>query len=92
MAKRSAVDQLVERINADIDRRTDARGYAVKHGAIGSVTEGMDADIAELYRIRDYVTGDGEASGKPAKASRPKGSGKRGLPKSEPMPPAAHEQ
>jgi len=84
MAKRSAVDQLVERINADIDRRTDARGYAVKHGAIGSVLEGMDADIAELYRIRDYVTGEHETvpAPKPRRQRKPKPG----------LPPAAHEQ
>ena len=82
MAKRSAVDQLVERINADIDRRTDARGYAVKHGAIGSVTEGMDADIAELHRIRDYVTGEQETAPAPKRKPRKKPG----------LPPAAHEQ
>jgi len=83
MAKRSAVDQLVERIVNDIAKRTDARMYAAKHGAVGSVLEGMDADIAELHRIRDYVV-----TGEPETAPAPKRK-----PRKKPgLPPAAHEQ
>ena len=82
MAKRSAVDQLVERINTDLATRTNARAYAAKHGAIGSVLEGMDADLEELRRIRDYVTGEQETAPAPKRKPRKKPG----------LPPAAHEQ
>jgi hypothetical protein len=83
MAKLSEIDKLVARIDADMAKRSDARAYAGKHGADGKVLDSIEADIADLKRIRDYITSEGAtvAEGKP---KRTRGKGKRaGLPATE---------
>lgn len=71
MAKKSAADKLVDRINTDIDRVYAVTNYV---GADGSekLTARIDADLARLLGMRDYVsaattpgTADGQAATKP---------------------------
>jgi hypothetical protein len=81
MAKLSAVDQIVWRIDADLDKLATIRGYAAANGAGASMLDKIDLDAVELKRIRAYITSSGESS--EPKPKRPRGKSKRaGLPAS----------
>jgi len=88
MAKQSAVDKIVARLDGDIARLQQMGNYVAQYPSFDSIGIGkqIDKDVDELRKMRDYVTRDGagEAVAAPTKQRKPR--------KKPGLPPAAHEQ
>ena len=88
MAKQSAVDKIVARIDGDIARLQEMGAYVAQHAGFDAAGIGkeIDNDVDELRKMRGYVTRDGagETVAAPTKQRKPR--------KKPGLPPAAHEQ
>jgi hypothetical protein len=70
-------DKFLARIEADEARLRDIRAYVVERSDDAALLEKIDAETADLQRIRDYATNSGEATATPkVKRTRKK----KGLP------------
>ena len=82
MAKKSAKDELLARLDADIARVNDIADYVGSDGS-EALAARVQADLAKFTGMRDYVSAAvpvATVSEKPKRAARGKGKSKPGLP------------